>query len=112
MTAMDPEPDRWAGRDGRLLHEVHCREDRCVYGCDCPHHSGTCMTEFRSGDVAIDWDERTVLIRSYSPDYWSDAAHQVVGRVLHRDEAVRQSGAHIYRAVSGRGGWPVRIWPE
>ena len=29
---MDPWP---AG-----MHELHCREDRCVYGCDCPCHRG------------------------------------------------------------------------
>lgn len=31
------------GDSGRLLHELHCREDRCVHGCGCPCHAGIYM---------------------------------------------------------------------
>lgn len=29
-------PDEWPAG----LHEIHCRDDRCCYGCNCPHHRG------------------------------------------------------------------------
>jgi hypothetical protein len=29
------------------LHEIHCREDRCVLGCDCPCHRGEPVPQLR-----------------------------------------------------------------
>lgn len=44
--ADDREPLDWAGG----LCEIHCREDRCVYGCDCPGHlsDGSHVTQARN----------------------------------------------------------------
>jgi hypothetical protein len=41
------KPPNWAGG----LCEIHCREDRCAYGCDCPGHKpdGTHVTQSRPG---------------------------------------------------------------
>jgi hypothetical protein len=38
-------PDREAWLNG--LHQLHCRGDRCVYGCDCPCHRGEEVPELR-----------------------------------------------------------------
>jgi hypothetical protein len=34
-----PVTGKWGGKTGWHLHLVHCRPDRCDYGCDCPHHN-------------------------------------------------------------------------
>lgn len=46
---------KWEGQNGHLLHQLHCREDRCGPTgefCDCPCHSGVDM-EHSPLEVAI-----------------------------------------------------------
>ena len=55
QAADDRAPVDWAGG----LCEVHCREDRCVYGCDCPGHKpdGTHVVQARNQQASQPADQ-------------------------------------------------------
>lgn len=62
---------RWS----RGLHRLHCREDRCVFGCSCPCHPD--IKVFRAAAVAIErWTDRpnSIWVRALTRNLrrWAD----------------------------------------
>lgn len=55
-------------------------------------------TQWAPGTIAIDWEERTLLVRSPFPDYWFDSRYPNVGRILMRDETVTPDKYQIFTA--------------
>lgn len=37
------------------LHDLHCREDRCSLGCDCPCHQGEDMSSLPRAEISFSW---------------------------------------------------------
>ena len=65
----DRAPVDWAGG----VCEIHCREDRCVYGCDCPGHKpdGTHVVQARNQQASQPADQGTRLYGGHvvEPDW-------------------------------------------
>lgn len=53
MTAMD-DSEPWPPG----LHEAHCRDDRCILGCDCPCHRGEPVPKLPGSRVRVEFSPR------------------------------------------------------
>ena len=46
------------------------------------------LLEVKPGTIAVNWEERCILIRSYRENYWYDSRYPNIGMILNQDEHV------------------------
>jgi Holliday junction resolvasome RuvABC DNA-binding subunit len=96
----DPAPPReWPAG----LHEIHCRDDRCSLGCDCPCHRGDPVPPLASG---LDADAATGTLRTLG--YGEALARAAVGTAAGTSGGFFRLERHVVEADTPAGPFAVR----